>query len=67
MTKKCPCEEAEHQRTIDAATVLMAFGPKAGAEALHHAFVSELASDAPPPNSGSKFIASSSSAGRSPA
>jgi hypothetical protein len=39
------CENADRERTIDAATVLMAFGPKAGAEALHHAFVSELASD----------------------
>jgi hypothetical protein len=33
------------RRTLDAATVLMAFGPKAGAEALHHAFISEIASD----------------------
>lgn len=38
-------EDVDRQRTLDAATVLMAFGPKAGAEALHHAFVSELASD----------------------
>ncbi len=39
------CEDPDRQRALDAATVLMAFGPKAGAEALHHAFVSELATD----------------------
>ncbi len=38
-------ESAERQQILDAATVLMASGPKAGADALHHAFVSELASD----------------------
>jgi hypothetical protein len=40
-----PLRRAERQRTLDAATILMAYGPNAGAEALHHAFVSELASD----------------------
>jgi hypothetical protein len=44
-TKRAKAKSAERRRTLDAATVLMAFGPKAGAEALHHAFVSELASD----------------------
>ncbi len=39
------CEDVERQRIVDAATVLTAFGAKAGAEALHHAFVSELAGD----------------------
>jgi hypothetical protein len=33
------------QQILDAATVLMASGAKAGADALHHAFVSELATD----------------------
>jgi hypothetical protein len=39
------CDGAERQQILDAATVLMGYGAKAGAEALHHAFVSELADD----------------------
>ncbi len=39
------CESVERQQILDAATVLMASAPKARADALHHAFVSELASD----------------------
>jgi hypothetical protein len=40
-----PWRGAERQRTLDAATILMAYGADAGAEALYHAFVSELARD----------------------
>jgi hypothetical protein len=38
-------EDPERRRTLDAATILIAYGPDAAAEALHHAFVSELATD----------------------
>jgi hypothetical protein len=40
-----PLRGAERQRTLDAATILIGYGSDAGAEALYHAFVSELASD----------------------
>jgi hypothetical protein len=40
-----PLRSLERQRTIDAATILTAFGSDAGARALHHAFVSELKGD----------------------
>ncbi len=39
------CQSVERQQILDAATILLASGPKAGADALHHAFVSELAGD----------------------
>jgi len=45
MTQKRDCESAGRQRILDAATVLMGYGPDAGAEALYHALVSELAGD----------------------
>jgi hypothetical protein len=38
-------EDPDRRRTLDAATILIAYGPDAAAEALHHAFVSELATD----------------------
>jgi len=41
MAQKRHCEGIERQRTLDAATVLTAFGADAGAKALYDAFVSE--------------------------
>lgn len=38
-------EDPDRRRALDAATILIAYGPDAAAEALHHAFVSELATD----------------------
>jgi hypothetical protein len=38
-------ESPERQRTLDAATVLIAYGPDAAAKALHHAFFSEWDGD----------------------
>jgi hypothetical protein len=42
---EAPLRGAQRRRTLDAATILMAYGADAGAEALYHAFVSELVSD----------------------
>ncbi len=58
------CDGVERQQALDAATVLTAFGPKAGAEALHHAFVSELAGDSIAAQFWIEVYASSSRAGR---
>ena len=42
MTQKRHCEGAERQRTVDAATWLVAlYGSNAATEALHHAFMRE--------------------------
>jgi hypothetical protein len=38
-------ESPERQRTLDPATVLIAYGPDAGAKALHRAFASEWEDD----------------------
>jgi hypothetical protein len=45
MTQNRDYESPERRRTLDAATILMGYGADAGAEALHHALVSELAGD----------------------
>jgi hypothetical protein len=38
-------ENPERQRTLDTATLLIAYGPDAGAKALHRAFASEWDGD----------------------
>jgi hypothetical protein len=40
-------ESPERQRTLDTATLLIAYGPDAAAKALHHAFASEWNGDTP--------------------
>jgi hypothetical protein len=65
-SKRVKAKSAERRRTLDAATILIAYGPDAGAEAQNHAFVSELASDTDAPRgSGSRFTASFLSGGGS--